>query len=79
MDERKIELAVREPELVASGTSDDTRVCCRFFTDTPVTVKYLAIVMKLLDGEGFILTAYFTDKVKRVRSYGEEQADSQLR
>lgn len=64
-DESKIELTVSEPELVARGATEDTRVCYRFFTDTTVTAKYLAVIMKLLDGEGFIVTAYFTDKVKR--------------
>ncbi len=39
----------------------------RFFADTPVTAKYLAVVVKLLDDDGFIVTAYFTDKVKRGR------------
>ncbi len=64
VDESKIELTVSEPEIAARGATEDTRVCYRFFTDTPVTAKYLAVVMKLLDGEGFIVTAYFTDKVK---------------
>lgn len=65
VDEDKIELAVTEPELVAKGATEDTRVCYRFFIDTPVSGKYLAVVVKLQDGEGFIVTAYFTDRVKR--------------
>lgn len=67
VDETKLELAVSKPELVARGATEDTRVFYRFFTQTPVTAKYLAVVVKLLDGEGFIVTAYFTDKVKRDR------------
>ncbi len=64
-DEGKIGLAVSEPEQVARGATEDFRVCYRFFTDTPITAKYLALVMKLLDDEGFIVTAYFTEKVKK--------------
>jgi len=65
VDEDKIELTVTEPELVAKGATEDTIVCYRFFIDTPVSGKYLAVVVKLQDGEGFIVTAYFTDGVKR--------------
>ncbi|MBI4257326.1 MAG: hypothetical protein HY619_00065 [Thaumarchaeota archaeon] len=43
----------------------DTRIYYGFFTETPVTAKYMAVVVKPLDGEGFILTAYLTDRVKR--------------
>jgi len=42
-DESKIELTVSEPELVARGATEDTKVCYRFFTDTPVTAKYLVV------------------------------------
>lgn len=65
VDEHKIELALSEPELVATGATDDTRILYRFFTKTAVTSKYLAVVIKQLNGEGFILTAYFTENVKR--------------
>ena len=65
IDQSKIELAVREPGLVAGGATEDTRICYRFFANTPVTEKYLAVVIRILDGEGFIVTAYFTDKMKR--------------
>lgn len=67
VDETKINLTVAEPELVAMGATEDVRVCYRRFIETPVTEKYLAVVVKLLDGEGFIVTAYFTDRVRRSR------------
>lgn len=67
VDETNITLTVSEPEIVARGATEDTRVCYRFFTDTPVTAKYLAVVIKLLNSEGFILTAYFTEKVRRAK------------
>jgi hypothetical protein len=65
VDEHKIELALSEPELVATGATDDTRILYKFFAKTAVTSKYLAVVIKQLNGEGFILTAYFTVTVKR--------------
>jgi hypothetical protein len=58
-------LTAREPELVASGATEDTRVCYRFFADTPVSAKYLAVVLRLLNSEGLLVTAYFADRAKR--------------
>jgi hypothetical protein len=56
-----------EPEIVAQGVTVGTRVCYRFSDSTPVTSKYLALVVKVFSGEGFIITAYFTERVKRSR------------
>ncbi len=67
VDEAKLAITLRDPELVAAGATENTRVSYRFFADTPVTAKYLAVVVKLLDDEGFIVTAYFTAEVKRGR------------
>lgn len=63
----RIRETVNEPEIIGRGATHDTRVHYRFFEGTPVTAKYLAVVIKQLDGEGFIVTAYFTPKVKRSR------------
>jgi hypothetical protein len=37
----------------------------KFYAESPVTKKYLLVIVKVLDGEGFIVTAFFTDKVKK--------------
>lgn len=36
----------------------------KFFKTTPVTQKYLMVAIKLLNDEGFVVTAYFTDRIK---------------
>lgn len=36
----------------------------RLFKDTPVTEKYLMVAARILNNEGFVVTSYFTDKVK---------------
>jgi len=36
----------------------------RFFEDTPVTEKYLMVAARVFNNEGFVVTSYFTDKVK---------------
>ncbi len=60
-------MTVGEPEVVAVGATRVTRVFYRFFSETPVTAKYLAVVIKLLNQEGFMVTAYFTERMKRAR------------
>ncbi len=34
--------------------------------------KFICVVCKHLNGDGFIITTYITDRVKEVRGYGEE-------
>ena len=36
----------------------------KWYEQTPVAKKYLLVVVKIENGEGFILTSFFTDKVK---------------
>jgi hypothetical protein len=67
VDEKKIGRTLRRPEFIALGSTDDTRIYYRFFKSTPVGSKFLAVVVKRLDGEGFIVTSYFTERVKRTR------------
>jgi len=42
-------------------------LCIEFprYEVTPVTEKYLCVVAKILVGNRFIITAYFTDTIKR--------------
>ncbi len=37
----------------------------RFHESTPVGAKYLAVILKELNEEGFIVTCYFTDSIRR--------------
>ena len=64
-DEDRFGITLREPDMIVNGATIDTRISYKFFNVTPVTSKFLAVVVKTLDGEGFIITAYFTDDVKR--------------
>jgi len=61
----KIRKTLRNPEIVVEGATKDTKICYGFFKRTPVTSKYLAVVVKILNQEGFIITAYFTERVRR--------------
>jgi len=61
----KIREVLKNPEVVVEGAAKDTRICYRFYKSTPVASKYLAVVAKVSDKEGFIITGYFTERVRR--------------
>ncbi len=61
----KIKKVLAKPEIVVEGATEDTRICYRFYSSTLVSSKYLAVVIKVLDGEWFIITSYFTERVRR--------------
>ena len=59
------ETAVNPDEVRASVYDLSVLLFYKLYEETPVTGKYLMVVMKSLNGEGFIVTAFFTDKVKK--------------
>jgi len=57
--ERTLE-TVSEPELILEGDFGEL-LAVRFYTETPVTSKFLVVVYRENSPEdGFVLTAYFT-------------------
>lgn len=64
-EQEKMKDVLKNPEIVIEGATEDTRICYKFYPYTSVASKYLAVVIKVLDGEGFIVTSYFTEKVRR--------------
>lgn len=65
--EKMLVATLAEPDLVTEGGGPNTRILYRFYENTPVSSKYLAIVVKELNQEGFIVTGYFTDRIRRAR------------
>ncbi len=64
--EDKLAETLLEPDVVIQSQSDDTvRLFHRFYRRLAVGDKYLSVVVKYVEGDVFIITAYFTDKVKR--------------
>jgi hypothetical protein len=64
--ERAIEETVRSPERVLESLFDSSvRLYYRFYRGTAVGDKHLCVVVKTVEGDAFILTAYLTDSVKR--------------
>ena len=64
--EDKLTETLLEPDVVIQSQSDDTvRLFHRFYRRLAIRDKYLCVVVKYVEGDVFIITAYFTDKVKR--------------
>ena len=73
-DVSKIEATLKEPDLIAKGSERSIEIYYRYFEKTVVGGKYLAVVVKLTNGEGFILTAYFTSRTKKVITWRKERS-----
>lgn len=68
MKEQKSRIAetLREPDQVRRSRSDQrVELFYKLYPQTPVTTKYLCVVVKALPGDYFIITAYYTDTVKK--------------
>ena len=64
--ESKLKETLLEPDTVMCSRSDETiRLFYRLYRRLTIGDKYLCIVVKYMEGSVFIITAYFTDKVKR--------------
>ena len=64
--ESQLEETLHNPEQVVQSTADpDVHLYYRRYTDTVVGDKLLCIVVKITAQDGFVITAYLTDKVKR--------------
>ncbi len=51
--------------IVRSKTDPEVELFYRRYKITPVTEKYLCVVVKALVSNPFIITAYFTDTIKK--------------
>lgn len=57
--------ALMRPEIVRRSRSDDAvRLFYEFYAQTIVGGKWLCVVVKYVDDDAFVVTAYLTDKPK---------------
>ncbi|KKD35886.1 DUF4258 domain-containing protein [Limnoraphis robusta] len=64
--EDEIEITLQNPEQVRRSRTDETvLISYRYYTGTLVGDKWLCVVVKYLENDAFVLTAYFTDQVKK--------------
>ena len=61
----EIERVLREPQLVRRSRSDEAvRLFYEFYAQTIVGGKWLCVVVKYMENDAFVVTAYLTDKPK---------------
>jgi hypothetical protein len=61
----EIERTLRDPQAVRRSRSDGTvRLFYKFYSKTMVGGKWLCAVVKYPKRDGFVVTAYLTDKMK---------------
>ena len=71
----KIIETLNNPDIVFYSNKDDVYHYCKLFQKTPVSKKYLLVIVKHINGEGFIITAFFVSKLRKKDKeivYGEE-------
>ena len=57
--------ALAEPDKIVQSVTDDTvELFYKHYPSTPVTSKFLCIVVKAVTDDNFIMTAYYTDTIK---------------
>jgi len=62
----RIRLTLLEPEwIIQSQTDERSELFYRYYLSGPVGDKYLCVVVKVNGPDLFVLTAYFTDTVKK--------------
>lgn len=61
----KIKETLLNPDKIKRSKHDsEVLLYYRLYEKTPVTKKYLMVAVKVENGVGFILTSFFTDKIK---------------
>lgn len=62
----RIKETLEHPETVIATHNDSTvHVYHRYYEMTPVTSKFLQVAVKLLDGDAFVLTAFYSRREKK--------------
>ncbi len=58
--------ALSEPDGVVATVADGTvHVYHKHYSQTPVTKKYLLVVVKVLSNDAFVLTVFFSNRQKK--------------
>ena len=61
-----LEAVLQEPDVIVRSVRDpDVHLYHKHYAETPVTEKYLLVAVKVKERDAFIITAFFTDAVKK--------------
>ena len=59
--------------VIESKTDTNVELLYKYYALTPVKAKYLCITAKYKDSDNFIITAYFTDTIKKGKLIWEKK------
>lgn len=62
---KRMEETLAEPDVVYYVEGEDTYHYYRFYPQTPVSSKHLLIIVKHLDGEGFVITCFYARRISK--------------
>lgn len=64
--ERAIGDTLSVPQMVIQSASDsEARLYYRYYEETPVSEKFLCVLVKVTEEDAFIITAYLTERIKK--------------
>ena len=64
--QNRLQEVLSSPEVVIATQKDaSVHAYHRWYERTPVTQKHAVVVVKLLENDAFVLTAYFTSRVRK--------------
>ena len=64
--EEKIKQTLKDPDEIRRSVKDkNVLLFYKYFLNTPVSEKYLVVVVKVLNNRGNIITSYFSDRIKK--------------
>ena len=70
----KIIETLQTPDIIIqSKTDSDAELFYKWYNQTPVTSKYLCVIVKFVNYDSFILTVYFTDTIKKGKELWTKQ------
>jgi hypothetical protein len=62
----RIAETLADPDQVMATKADEkVHIYHRFYEQTPVTRKYLLVVVKILEGDAYVLTAHFRNQLRK--------------
>lgn len=60
----KMILTLKKPDFIYYSPQEENYHYYKFFDKTPLTNKYLLLIIKYMNGEGFVITTFFISKIK---------------
>ena len=63
--EKIVETMIDPDRIIRSATDPQVELFYKHYLSTPVTTKFLCVVLKVLTDDNFIITSFFTNTVKK--------------